>query len=42
MAKHLDMDNAVELLPAILAAEKGADEKLSALAERGGVRQRPY
>jgi ferritin-like metal-binding protein YciE len=36
MAKHLGMDEAVELLSATLAEEKGADEKLSAIAEQGG------
>ena len=36
MAKHLGMDDAVELLSVTLAEEKGADEKLSAIAEQGG------
>lgn len=36
MAKHLGMKEAAELLAATLAEEKGADEKLSAIAEQGG------
>jgi ferritin-like metal-binding protein YciE len=36
MAKHLGMSEAADLLAATLAEEKGADEKLSAIAEEGG------
>jgi ferritin-like metal-binding protein YciE len=36
MAKHLEMELAVELLGETLAEEKAADEKLSAIAEEGG------
>jgi ferritin-like metal-binding protein YciE len=36
MAKFLGMTVAAELLSATLAEEKGADEKLSAIAEQGG------
>ncbi|RMN23996.1 hypothetical protein ALQ62_00705 [Pseudomonas coronafaciens pv. zizaniae] len=36
MAKHLGMKEAVKLLSATLAEEKGADEKLTAIAEQGG------
>ena len=36
MAKNLGMTEAAELLTATLAEEKGADEKLSAIAEQGG------
>ncbi|MGN2432796.1 YciE/YciF ferroxidase family protein [Pseudomonas syringae] len=37
MATHLGMKEAVKLLSATLAEEKGADEKLSAIAEQGGT-----
>ena len=37
MAKYLAMEQAVELLVATLAEEKGADERLSAIAAEGGV-----
>ncbi|RMO88318.1 hypothetical protein ALQ33_02896 [Pseudomonas syringae pv. philadelphi] len=37
MAKHLGMKDAVKLLSETLAEEKGADEKLTAIAEQGGV-----
>ncbi|TDV62623.1 ferritin-like domain-containing protein [Pseudomonas sp. LP_7_YM] len=36
MAKHLGKDDVAALLTATLAEEKGADEKLSAIAEQGG------
>lgn len=36
MAKSLGLTEAAELLAATLAEEKGADEKLSAIAEQGG------
>jgi ferritin-like metal-binding protein YciE len=36
LAKHLGMSEAADLLAATLAEEKGADEKLSAIAEQGG------
>jgi ferritin-like metal-binding protein YciE len=36
MAKSLGMKDVAELLLATLAEEKGADEKLSAIAEEGG------
>lgn len=36
MAKHLKLDDAVALLLATLAEEKGADEKLTKIAEQGG------
>lgn len=36
MAKHLDMTEAADLLAETLAEEKGADEKLTAIAEQGG------
>lgn len=36
MAKHLKLDDAVALLAATLAEEKGADEKLTKIAEQGG------
>lgn len=36
MAKHLELELAVELLGETLAEEKAADEKLSAIAEEGG------
>ncbi|RVD78899.1 hypothetical protein A9HBioS_1402 [Pseudomonas koreensis] len=36
MAKHLKLDDAAALLEATLAEEKGADEKLSKIAEQGG------
>lgn len=36
MAKHLGMSEAAALLAETLAEEKGADEKLSAIAEEGG------
>ena len=36
MAKHLDMTEAADLLAETLAEEKGADEKLAAIAEQGG------
>jgi ferritin-like metal-binding protein YciE len=36
MAKHLRFDDAVTLLAATLAEEKGADEKLTKIAEEGG------
>lgn len=36
MAKSLGMDEAAQLLGETLAEEKGADEKLSAIAEEGG------
>ncbi|MNH86639.1 hypothetical protein D3C85_367150 [compost metagenome] len=36
MAKHLKLDDAVALLAATLAEEKGADEKLAKIAEQGG------
>jgi ferritin-like metal-binding protein YciE len=36
MAKHLEIELAVELLGETLAEEKAADEKLSAIAEEGG------
>lgn len=37
MAKHLKMKEATALLSATLAEEKGADEKLTAIAEQGGT-----
>jgi ferritin-like metal-binding protein YciE len=37
MALHLRMTEAADLLAETLAEEKGADEKLSAIAEEGGV-----
>jgi ferritin-like metal-binding protein YciE len=36
MAKHLKLDDAASLLAATLVEEKGADEKLSKIAEQGG------
>ncbi|QXH77922.1 YciE/YciF ferroxidase family protein [Pseudomonas salmasensis] len=36
MAKHLKYDDAAKLLAATLAEEKGADEKLTKIAEQGG------
>jgi ferritin-like metal-binding protein YciE len=36
MAKHLGMTDAADLLAQTLAEEKGADEKLTAIAEQGG------
>lgn len=36
MAKHLGMSDAAKLLAETLAEEKGADEKLSSIAEQGG------
>lgn len=36
MAKHLGLTEAAALLSETLAEEKGADEKLSAIAEQGG------
>lgn len=36
MAKHLDMQDAADLLAETLAEEKAADEKLTAIAEEGG------
>ncbi|MCI3948043.1 hypothetical protein K0038_05159 [Pseudomonas syringae] len=37
MATHLDMKKAVQLLSETLAEEKGADEKLTAIAKQGGA-----
>lgn len=36
MAKHLGMTEAAALLAETLAEEKGADDKLTAIAEEGG------
>ncbi|CAM3098017.1 hypothetical protein BZK31_13470 [Pseudomonas floridensis] len=36
MAKHLDMQDAADLLAETLAEEKAADEKLTAIAQEGG------
>jgi ferritin-like metal-binding protein YciE len=36
MAKHLKLEDAVTLLQATLVEEKGADEKLTKIAEQGG------
>lgn len=36
MAKHLKLGDAEKLLAATLAEEKGADEKLTKIAEQGG------
>lgn len=36
LSKYLGLNDAAELLAATLAEEKGADEKLSAIAEQGG------
>ncbi|KPB13530.1 Uncharacterized protein AC518_4776 [Pseudomonas syringae pv. syringae] len=37
MARHLNMKEAAALLSATLAEEKGADEKLTEIAEQGGT-----
>lgn len=36
MAKHLKLKDAATLLQAPIAEEKGADEKLTKIAEQGG------